>query len=253
MKSNIGTINLKVYERLATEEDILELLQVYNEYFQPVEDDVRLHITDSSDPVIHLDDIVTSDLGSEVEAKMSYSDLAGNLGFTHHTLPHQFNHLRHQTGITAWEEPQVFEASGTGSQCLVPLKLHWHQLSGVHSIIRRSFTSAPTPSHCTGTLECDEVGLGKTTLALTVVAFLNQAVALQKKNAPLPPILGQSLSRFVCRVGLIIYFRPTFISPRKEYPQTYASFDHCSRDTDYSVDPRASYPVSAKQYRHPFL
>lgn len=164
-------------------------MEIYNQYFQVFEEDTQPLIPPPSDFTCRLGDIDASDLGTEVESHLSYTDLAKNLGFTHNSLPYQFSHLRHKTGATAWEEPQLFIATPETSPCLVPLSLHWHQLAGVHSIIRRAFTVIPLPSHCTGTLECDEVGLGKTALGITVAAFLNQVVVLQQKKEPLPPLL----------------------------------------------------------------
>lgn len=141
----------------------------------------------ASEMIVDIEDTQTGDLGGDLgmdkEKELSLDVLAHNLGFRNH-LPAQFNKVRGKTGLTAWESPLDPKTSTN-------LELHWHQLAGVHSIIRRAFTPQPNLAHCTATLECDQVGLGKTTLAITVIAFLNQIVALQEKGMDLPPILGE--------------------------------------------------------------
>lgn len=184
-------LNISQFKGLATEEDIKDLLLIYQRYFDEYNDENQQPVLSSSSTSssLQLHDVDSSDLGSEVEAQLSFKRLARNLGFVQNQLPHQYNTHRHIAGFTAWDDPTHFEDSQSDS--LSSLKLHWHQLSGVHSIVRRAFTATADSSHCTGTLECDEVGLGKTTLTLAVIAFLNQVIALQKDDASLPPILRQ--------------------------------------------------------------
>ncbi|PPR01683.1 hypothetical protein CVT26_013098, partial [Gymnopilus dilepis] len=67
--------------------------------------------------------------------------------------------------------------------------LHWHQVAGVHSIIRNIFYPNPHPDNITGMLVADEVGLGKTCQAICVILFLVTAVLRQKKKFEPPPLL----------------------------------------------------------------
>lgn len=128
------------------------------------------------------------DLGVEEEFPLDSNSLAGALGFNK-LLPFQFNGTRHPTGLNAWSSPEEFK----NVNHLIPLSLHWHQLAGIHSIIRNTFTTQPDSTHCTGMLIADEVGLGKTAMVVATIATLNHFFWIQNHtdNAPLPPILSR--------------------------------------------------------------
>lgn len=184
--------NKDALKHLATEEELLQLARIYQEYFDPNDDkndDVpALKLT--GDDSITMNDMEGGDFGMEVEALLNPDILAKRLGFIKERLPHQFNPYRHRSGITAWDSPDLFNNNDSVlPDCLVPISLHWHQLAAVHSIIRNTFTKTPSSDHCTGTLICDEVGLGKTAQALMAIGFLNQVVLLQQGCQALPPIL----------------------------------------------------------------
>jgi hypothetical protein len=183
-----ANINVTEFKSLATPEDLEELVQLYEQYFRTYDDEQNQPIFREIVSV-QLQDTDVADLGMEVEANLSVIDLAQSLGFVQDNLPFQFNRFRNIAGLTPWDKPELFTTSLQQTDSLIPLKLHWHQLAGVHSIIRSAFTKTASPGHCTGILECDEVGLGKTALAITVIGFLNQAVTLQVAKKPLPPIL----------------------------------------------------------------
>ncbi|KAF9033680.1 hypothetical protein BDP27DRAFT_1374971 [Rhodocollybia butyracea] len=185
-KANVN-VNLIEFKSLATPEDLKELVQVYNQYFRTYDDENSQPI--GRDFSLQLLDLEVADLGMEFEANLNVMDLAQRLGFQKDNLPLQFNCFRNIAGFTPWDKPALFTPSLQQTDSLVSLQLHWHQLAGVHSIICNTFTATSSPGHCTGILECDEVGLGKTALAIAVIGFLNQAVALQEAKKPLPPIL----------------------------------------------------------------
>jgi hypothetical protein len=190
--SGLFKTSKSIKQALATDDDLAELNGKYHEYFSSQQDDDGPVINDIPQLSFSLSDVDRSDLGMEAEARLSPDTLAKNLGFIRQNLPYQFQPFRHKTGITAWDQPASFNVTTRAS--LVEMKLHWHQLAGVHSIIRNTFTSKPKPDHCTGMLICDEVGLGKTALSIATIAFLNQAVILQEFNEPLPPILSKYLN-----------------------------------------------------------
>lgn len=77
------------------------------------------------------------------------------------------------------------------------LYLHWHQLCGVHAVVRINFTETPAPNRCCGVLIADDVGLGKTFQAAATIAFLSELYMRQmlrrSKSVPLPPIIGKSV------------------------------------------------------------
>lgn len=171
-------------------------MDVYQQYFQSQEDDDdRRPLIDQT---VHLSfnfrDVEEADLGMEMESDMNPDVLAASLGFLRQRLPHQFNTLRTMNGVTPWDKATQFEMEADNRQNLLPLSLHWHQLAGVHSIVRSVFTKTAVADHCTGVLVADEVGLGKTAQSLSLIAFLNQAVMIQKHKQPLklPPILSES-------------------------------------------------------------
>jgi hypothetical protein len=184
--------NVKSFQDLATEDDIDDLNRIYMEYFSTDSDDLE------SDPLLLVassnsysaavrDTSGTEDIGINEESTMDPETLATRLGFVKNGLPHQFNPHRHNMGLTSWSNPSDFENPSSGN--LIPTSLHWHQLAGVHSILKNTFTAEAGEKKCTGTLVCDEVGLGKTTLVIATIAFLNQCLSPERKGSP-PPVLG---------------------------------------------------------------
>lgn len=154
------------------------------------EEDADQPISASSERLlVSMNDAVPGDLGVEEEMGMDPPTIAARLGFVFKQLPLQFNTHRHQHGITPWDDPaRVFKQKPLPKE-IVPLELHWHQLAGLHSILRNTFSPTPDPHFPASMLISDEVGLGKTTLCLSMIAALNQYIHLQRKSKPLPPIL----------------------------------------------------------------
>ncbi|KAK7034787.1 hypothetical protein VNI00_012195 [Paramarasmius palmivorus] len=139
---------------LASEADLLEMRRVYMEYFKNDEDDGPVLSDSTPTLAIELQELEQEDLGIEEEANLDSDALSQALGFKN-GLPWQFQEFRHRLGYTGWEKAESSHISIT-SEDLDPLRLHWHQLSGLHAIIRTIFTSEPDPSHCTGMLVADE-------------------------------------------------------------------------------------------------
>ncbi|KAJ3564157.1 hypothetical protein NP233_g8477 [Leucocoprinus birnbaumii] len=180
-------VSAQALKTLATEEDVSELVHVYNEYFQAnVEDEGEQPLSGPSVEERALNDS-TGDLGMEAEGQMSLVAICKALGFRS-GLPLQFNDHRHRGGVTPWDDDAIFNLDPRPVE-LERLKLHWHQLAGVHSIIRSIFTPEKSIEHTLGVLIGDEVGLGKTAQAITTVAFLNQLIYLKANNLKLPPII----------------------------------------------------------------
>ncbi|KAJ3963543.1 P-loop containing nucleoside triphosphate hydrolase protein, partial [Lentinula raphanica] len=183
----------------------------------------------------------------EEEYSLGTSVLAQNLGFIRDALPYQFNQHRHQEGLTAWD--QSFETSASK---LSPLSLHWHQLAAVHSIARRSFSKEPDTLP-RGTLICDEVGLGKTTLAIAVGAFLNQLISIQDSDIKPPPLIRTLRQQWIHElkvlyrpksVDILVYDCPksgnqSFWSPSGPF--------HCSR---HQLQNRIIVTTHSNEYLH---
>ena len=191
--------NAKAFQGLATLKDLENLQRLYQEYFESedVENDPPVSVQPEGELHTRLQEASNGeDLGIEEEAGMDAETLATRLGFFKDKLPAQFNRYRHRMGRTPWSNPSDFEGAGTSSELsenLTPLALHWHQLAGIHSIIRTVFAanSMQGDGTCkTGMLVCDEVGLGKTAMAISTIAFLNQVLFSGQKGSP-PPILGE--------------------------------------------------------------
>lgn len=184
--------NVKAFQGLATEDDLLYLRGVYCEYFaaEDAEDGPPIPTQDEAIATGRMQDSGGEDLGIGEESGMDLETLASQLGFIRKCLPIQFNTHRHRLGLTPWSDSSDFDNQDPSNSKLTPLSLHWHQLAGVHSIVRSTFTPEPEAGNCTGMLVCDEVGLGKTTLVISAIAFLNQALSNQE-NGSRPPILGE--------------------------------------------------------------
>ena len=136
-----------------------------------------------------------ADPGVEFESGLQPQQLAANLGFQD-GLPLLFNKFRHRGGLSPWTHPNDFdqEKNSTSTENLEPLRLYWHQLAGVHAIVRMNFQSKPSDPSSNGTLIADEVGLGKTFQASTMIVFLADLVIRQSQNRQLPPIICLSFS-----------------------------------------------------------
>ncbi|TFK31185.1 P-loop containing nucleoside triphosphate hydrolase protein, partial [Crucibulum laeve] len=174
---------------LATVYDIASLMELYHKLFSDL-DDTEVNVDlEAMDPT-WMEKLKGVDLGVEMEIHLSPDELSESLGFTS-GLPFLFNPKRHRAGFNQWDdekyfslgEPEYLEGDISDST------LHWHQTAGVHSIIRNMFSETPEPEKCTGMLIADEVGLGKTAVTITTLAFLSHIVWLQERKIPLPPIM----------------------------------------------------------------
>jgi hypothetical protein len=174
---------------LATQENVADVINLYNEYFESIQEGEASSLVDEGQLSIQFGTAVKgADPGVEIELGMEPGQLASNLGFINE-LPVLFNTFRHKSGYTPWSHPDLFD---NDNENLEPLRLFWHQLAGVHAIIRMNFQRTPSSTHCRGTLVADEVGLGKTFQASTVMVFLADLVQRQDYNRPLPPIISSS-------------------------------------------------------------
>ncbi|KAL0575320.1 hypothetical protein V5O48_006649 [Marasmius crinis-equi] len=192
----LGTSKAKGSSRkftpLASEDDIAELSNLFDEYFNHAPSD-EPPLQPRPDPELLAALREDGAIGMEVEATMSPEQLGRALGYRN-GLPFQFNEQRHANGMTVWDHPEAFKSAD-----ISPLRLFWHQLAGLHSIIRNCTTPRDAKKPSTpGMLIADEVGLGKTALCLMVIAFVNQVLLLRKSknNLPMPPILENRTDNF---------------------------------------------------------
>ncbi|TFK62822.1 hypothetical protein BDN72DRAFT_776663 [Pluteus cervinus] len=195
-KSVRATQNL--IDSLTPGDDLAEMITQYNDYFgsPPVDDSAPL---DDQRPTLNVPfGGEGMDPGTEVEIRMTPQQLAHQLGFANQ-LPYFFNPYRHKLGLTAWENGVSGLIASPGAATdpqLVKLSLHWHQLAGIHSVLRMIFTPEPNPGGCCGALIADDVGLGKTFQATAIIALFTELIERQKKPAPdnkhLPPFINSN-------------------------------------------------------------
>lgn len=182
---------------LASEEDVADVIHLYTDFF---------NVPNAVDAVALQDQQPTvlvkfgerrdgKDPGVEVESSLTPEDLSNNLGFVQ-GLPLLFSTFRHRGGFTAWDSTKahLFDPSeAANNQEMGPIALHWHQLAGVHAIIRSCFSPKPNPGYHPGMLIADEVGLGKTFQSATTIAVLSDLILRQQQHHPLPPIISEFL------------------------------------------------------------
>jgi TATA-binding protein-associated factor len=191
MYQGISKVLVTELKKLATAEDVSNVLNLYHEYFnQEDEEEDEPPISDVL-PTQKLLNDSGGDLGMEVEASMSSVSLALSLGFKTGRPP-LFNTFRDRSGITPWDDPSLFvipESDPLPSNLskLFPL---WHQLAGGHSMVRSVFTPDKTALDTIGVLVADEVGLGKTAQSLLFIAFLNNAIWLRATDRKPPRLLS---------------------------------------------------------------
>lgn len=175
---------------LASEEDVADLLNMYTEFCDSsgAMDPMPLH---EQQPIIRMDFKAdgTAGIGVEPESSMLPRELSRDLGFVD-GRPFLFTEFRHTGGLTAWDEGDLFERSKAAENPdMEPLSLHWHQLCGVHALLRLFFSPESTPAQSSGALIADDVGIGKTFQVLALIAFLTDLNMRQKIHGPLPPII----------------------------------------------------------------
>jgi hypothetical protein len=196
--SGLCKVSSQALSSLATQTDVTEVINLYNEFFRNNQDgEAMSFISNEAQISISFRTGDGGDPGVEFESSMNTDALTHNLGFSKpEGLPLLFNPLRHKGGLSPWSDPNILDTRSGNRADLEPLKLFWHQLAGVHAIIRMNFHPTRGSSDCNGTLIADEVGLGKTFQAATVIVFLADLVMRQSQNLLLPPIISSSSLQF---------------------------------------------------------
>jgi len=189
---------------LAEQSDIDEVISLYLEYFEipGSADDCALDEQTATLGFKFAEADDKADTGVEVEANMSSSQLAANLDFKN-LLPAYFNTHRHNRGCTSWDHPQLFEKEAiTTNPDMSPLTLYWHQLAGVHAIIRMNFSKEANPGATCGVLLADEVGIGKTYQAAATIGSVSDLLRRQELGKEMPPIISKITSNHHPRTSL---------------------------------------------------
>ncbi|KAG6875331.1 hypothetical protein C0993_009749 [Termitomyces sp. T159_Od127] len=179
----------KLLQGLATEANVAEIMNVYVDYFELNADDDE-PVAKPAPAQKCLNDVFDDgdDFGVECEMISSPEVLSRELGFVK-GIPPAFHDQRHPLGLNPWDNREAFLAKIQ----LLPMRLHWHQLAGVHSIVRKLWSVKSTLQGA-GVLVGDEVGLGKTAQAIALLAFFNLVINAKLTNKPMPPILGEYIT-----------------------------------------------------------
>lgn len=199
LSAGMCKVSSQALSSLATETDVSDVIRFYHEFFiANQEGEANSLVNEAEVSVSFGTGGVGFDPGVEFESSKNPELLALNLGFKNQ-LPLLFNESRHKGGLSPWSNPEIFDTRSEGASDrpdLEPLRLFWHQLAGVHAIIRMNFHPTKSSLRCNGTLIADEVGLGKTFQAAAVVVFLADLFMRQQLKLPLPPIISSSPLRF---------------------------------------------------------
>jgi TATA-binding protein-associated factor len=166
-------------DHFADDEEIPELFQAINVDFGGLEEGL--------------------DPGVAFEATKTYEELSSHLGYDSHGRSAMFNTHRH-TGAkrpTPSSDPALFEAfrklgsAHPEAESFEAIAFHYHQVQGVHSTVRQFFTDQPSPDNALGIVIADAPGLGKTAMAIAIIAFLISIGLRQDKGLKPPPIVGE--------------------------------------------------------------
>ncbi|KAF8953874.1 P-loop containing nucleoside triphosphate hydrolase protein [Flammula alnicola] len=195
-KTVTSKVNAAALKQLASDDDVEDVVNLYLDFFDTpaAADSVPLQEQHPTTSVKFGDSENGVDLGVEVESSMTPEALSNALGFPASRLPLLFNSFRHKAGLSSWdpENAHLFKPDAAAKNPeMDPISLHWHQLAGIHAVMRMNFTEKPDSRPC-GALIADEVGLGKTFQAAAIIACLSDLAMRQKLQKPLPPVVSRT-------------------------------------------------------------
>lgn len=245
---------------MASKEDVTDVLALYTEFFNSpgTSESVSL-INQQPTPGLHLGKSVRGgDPGIDIEGTLSPQEISKNLGFQQ-GLPLPFNTHRHRGGVSAWDRPDLFEPTSMAQDPeMEPIVLHWHQLAGVHAIIRMLFTKEPSLGKVCGVLIADEVGLGKTFQAATVVAFLSDLTFRQHMRKhksqiiPNPPLIGKSRLLYHLEQLITLCRNTSIFWRRQDAPHSPPPY-YCPRNAPIPVGDGAEDSFQSQMFQDPFV
>ncbi len=183
--------NRQIKVSMATAQDIVKIIAMYVEYFERTNTGETPLLDDDIDLDMMLLNDDMADLGVDLRKRLNVAELEKLLGFEN-SRPLNWCKYRHQDPArSSWNEAdQLLYVEGR--EGLVELKLLWHQLAGVASIIDKWWKVEKTSQRPPGVLLADAVGVGKTAQVMATIAFLQHAWMAQEHKSSMPPIIGKS-------------------------------------------------------------
>ncbi|KAL0057974.1 hypothetical protein AAF712_015368 [Marasmius tenuissimus] len=172
---------------LATQQDVDELANLYEDLFAQDFDDEHALSFDPDDPDSNTQDGNAGDadaIGIDAVGTLDEPVVHGLLGLVDGQEP-LFNSLRHKGGLTTWDNPEEFTPDS-----IEPNLCHLHQHNGALATLYSTTTTDPETKPVTSSmLIADEVGLGKTRLLAKIIAMFIRVVVSIERNIQLPPVL----------------------------------------------------------------
>ena len=74
---------------------------------------------------------------------------------------------------------------------IILLRLHWHQLVGIHTIIHQSFSAEWGTIEKPGMLVANDISNGLSGIAIAIMAFLAHLISLSQLEQPMPKVICQ--------------------------------------------------------------
>ncbi|TFK61411.1 P-loop containing nucleoside triphosphate hydrolase protein [Pluteus cervinus] len=154
----------------ATAEEVAQLISMYVEYFERI-DTSEPTILDDTDLDMDLLLSTFPDLGVERRAQQDEESLNTLLSFENSRPVNWFPFRHTDAAKSSWnaDDKHLYKEGGDG---ISELKLLWHQLVGISSIVDLFWTAEKTDTRPPGVLLSDAVGVGKTAQVMGVIAFL---------------------------------------------------------------------------------
>lgn len=146
-----------------------------------------------------------NDMGVDRFNKRPIEELEMMLSYPN-SRPAHWNTLRcSDAAITPWDDG-IDGRYNIEHEDIHELKLLWHQLVGTAAMVDRLWTAKqswrpdvnlddPEEGRVPGVLLADDVGIGKTSQIISLIAFLQQVYRIEAdegQKLPRPPLIGQS-------------------------------------------------------------
>jgi TATA-binding protein-associated factor len=191
---------------LISEEELNACYQIYLQLVASMEEarsDPSLpsfaEVEDSAAAEAINDALGANDLGITVEARMTVEELMTSLGLSAASSVPFMHAAAHKYPVSVWAADLTADSTSQMQREMderaalqnLPddwsdLSLKWHQLAGLHSLVRMLGQPGPRA----GVLVADDVGVGKTATAIALIALLTHYRVAETSGKPLSGLLA---------------------------------------------------------------